>query len=59
MRIENFEDLSKKNQWALENEKLMKAKSEKAYEILKLNHQWKDIAKEDKKLYQSLIEEQD
>jgi len=51
----DFEDLAQKILWALNNYDSMNHKAAKAYEKLKLNHQWKDIAKEYKKLYQSLL----
>ena len=48
-------DLAEKIEWAFENESEMQKKTERAFEKLKLEHQWKNIAREYDKLYQQLL----
>ena len=44
-RVDDSTDLADKIKWAFENESEMQKKAERAFEKLKLEHQWKNIAK--------------
>lgn len=51
----NINDLSKKIDWALNNQELMIMKAKKAYEKLKMHYQWKDIVQKYEQNYLCLL----
>jgi glycosyltransferase involved in cell wall biosynthesis len=54
-KVDDSTNLADKIKWALENKSEMQKKAELAYEKLRLEYQWKNIAKEYDKLYHQLL----
>ena len=54
-QTDNENDLSKKLQWALKNEELMKAKAENAYNKLLRDYSWENISQKYDELYKHLL----
>ena len=53
--VNDSTDLAEKIEWALNNKSEMQKKVELAFEKLRLEHQWKNIAKEYDKVYHKLL----
>ena len=54
-KVDDSTNLADKIKWALENKSEMQKKAEQAFEKLRLEYQWKNIAKEYDKLYHKLL----
>ena len=54
-KVDDSTNLADKIKWALENKSEMQKKAELAFEKLRLEHQWKNIAKEYDKVYHKLL----
>ena len=54
-KVDDSTNLADKIKWALENESEMQKKADLAFEKLRLEYQWENIAKEYSKLYHKLL----